>query len=64
MATSLNILGAVVIGGAKSLWGTTFGVFIIYRGLQSTLLSKIRLSSWRAPAFIAMQCGVCSSSSS
>ena len=56
MATSLNILGAVVIGGAKSLWGTTFGVFIIY-GLQSTLLSKIPFFV-ENPAFITMITGL------
>lgn len=54
--TSLNILGAVVIGGAKSLWGTTFGVFIIY-GLQSTLLSKIPFFV-ENPAFITMITGL------
>ena len=27
LSTSLNILGAVIIGGAKSLWGTTFGLY-------------------------------------
>ena len=56
MATSLNILGAVVIGGAKSLWGTTFGVFVIY-GLQSTLLSKIPFFV-ENPAFITMITGL------
>ena len=56
MATSLNILGAVVIGGAKSLWGTTFGVFIIY-GLQSTFLSKIPFFV-ENPAFITMITGL------
>ena len=54
MATSLNILGAVVIGGAKSLWGTTFGVFIIY-GLQSTLLIPFFVEN---PAFITMITGL------
>ena len=56
MATSLNILGAVVIGGAKSLWGTTFGVFVIY-GLQSTFLSKIPFFV-ENPAFITMITGL------
>lgn len=56
MATSLNILGAVIIGGAKSLWGTTFGVFIIY-GLQSIFLSKIRFFI-EHPAFITMITGL------
>lgn len=56
MATSLNILGAVIIGGARSLWGTTFGVFIIY-GLQSMFLSKIRFFMDH-PAFITMITGL------
>ncbi|MEG1633605.1 MAG: branched-chain amino acid ABC transporter permease [Oscillospiraceae bacterium] len=56
MGTSLNILGAVIIGGAKSLWGTTFGVFIIY-GLQSMFLSKIPFFV-ENPAFITMITGL------
>lgn len=56
LATSLNILGAVVIGGAKSLWGTAFGTFIIY-GLQSMLLSKIQFFVDN-PAFITMITGI------
>ena len=56
MATSLNILGAVIIGGAKSLWGTSFGVFIIY-GLQSMFLSKIQFFVDN-PAFITMVTGL------
>ena len=56
LSTSLNILGAVIIGGAKSLWGTTFGAFIIY-GLQSMCLSKIRFFVDN-PAFITMITGL------
>lgn len=56
LSTSLNILGAVIIGGAKSLWGTTFGTFIIY-GLQSMFLSKIRFFV-ENPAFITMITGL------
>lgn len=56
LTTSLNILGAVIIGGAKSLWGTTFGVFIIY-GIQSMFLSKIPFFQ-QNPAFITMVTGV------
>lgn len=56
LTTSLNILGAVMIGGAKSLWGTTFGVFIIY-GLQSMFLSNIPFFR-ENPAFITMVTGV------
>ena len=40
LATSLNILGAVIIGGAKSLWGTLFGTFIVF-GLQQIILVEI-----------------------
>lgn len=56
LTTSLNILGAVIIGGSKSLWGTTFGVFIIY-GIQSMFLSKIDFFQ-KNPAFITMITGV------
>ena len=56
LTTSLNILGAVIIGGAKRLWGTTFGVFIIY-GLQSMFLSNIPFFR-ENPAFITMVTGV------
>lgn len=56
MTTSLNILGAVIIGGAKSLWGTTFGVFIVY-GIQSMFLSKIPFFN-KNPAFITMVTGL------
>ncbi|NMA94198.1 MAG: branched-chain amino acid ABC transporter permease [Clostridiales bacterium] len=54
--TSLNILGAAVIGGAKSLWGSTFGTFLIY-GIQSMFLSKIKFFV-QNPAFITMLTGV------
>lgn len=40
LTMSLNILGAVIIGGFKSLWGTLFGTFFVF-GLQTTILSKI-----------------------
>ena len=56
LTTSLNILGAVIIGGAKRLWGTTFGVFIIY-GLQAMFLSKIPFFV-ENPAFIILVTGV------
>lgn len=56
LSTSLNILGAVIIGGAKSLWGTVFGTFIIY-GLQSMFLSKIQFFIDN-PAFITMVTGL------
>ena len=56
LTTSLNILGAVIIGGAKSLWGTTFGVFIIY-GIPSMFLSRIPFFI-ENPAFMTMVTGV------
>ena len=56
MTTSLNILGAVIIGGSKSLWGTSFGVLIIY-GIQSMFLSKIPFFQ-ENPAFITMVTGL------
>lgn len=56
LTTSLNILGAVIIGGSKSLWGTSFGVLIIY-GIQSMFLSKIEFFQ-KNPAFITMLTGV------
>lgn len=56
LTTSLNILGAVIIGGVKSLWGTSFGVLIIY-GIQSMFLSKIDFFQ-KNPAFITMITGV------
>lgn len=56
LTTSLNILGAVIIGGAKSLWGTSFGILIIY-GIQSMFLSKIVFFQ-KNPAFITMLTGV------
>lgn len=40
LSTSLNILGAVIIGGAKSLWGTLFGTFFVF-GLQTLVLKDI-----------------------
>ena len=56
LTTSLNILGAVIIGGSKSLWGTSFGVLIIY-GIQSMFLSKIAFFQ-KNPAFITMLTGL------
>ena len=36
LTLSLNILGAVIIGGYKSLWGTMFGTFFVF-GLNKIL---------------------------
>ena len=40
LSMSLNILGAVIVGGSKSLWGTSLGVVLIF-GLQSILFVNI-----------------------
>ena len=56
LSTSLNILGGVIIGGSKSLWGSSFGIFIIY-GIQSMFLSKIDFFQ-KNPAFITMITGL------
>lgn len=40
LTTSLNILGAVIIGGAKSIWGVLAGTFLVY-GLNSMFLQDI-----------------------
>ena len=37
---SLNILGAVIVGGSKSLWGTIFGALLIF-GIQNIFLINI-----------------------
>lgn len=37
---SLNILGAVIIGGAMSLWGVLAGIFFVF-GLQELVLNNI-----------------------
>lgn len=40
LSMSLNILGAVIVGGSKSLWGTSIGVVLIY-GLQTIFFVNI-----------------------
>jgi branched-chain amino acid transport system permease protein len=40
LATSLNILGAVIIGGSMSIWGVLGGIFFVF-GLQPLVLSNI-----------------------
>ncbi|MDR3318632.1 MAG: branched-chain amino acid ABC transporter permease [Clostridiales bacterium] len=56
LATSLNILAAVIIGGSKSLWGTLAGTFIIY-GLNATVLNRIAFFS-KNPAIIVIVTGL------
>lgn len=40
LALSLNILAAVVVGGAKSIWGVFLGTFLIF-GVQLAVLQNI-----------------------
>lgn len=40
LSMSLNILGAVIVGGSKSLWGTSVGVLLIF-GIQTIFLNRI-----------------------
>lgn len=56
LATSLNILGAVIIGGTKSIWGVTLGTFIIY-GLDSLVLQNIPFFR-QNPTFISLFIGL------
>lgn len=56
LSMSLNILGAVIIGGAKSLWGTLFGTFFVY-GFQSIFLQNIPFFQ-ENPAFMVMATGL------
>ncbi len=56
LSTSLNILGAVIIGGTKSIWGTVGGTFIIY-GLDKMFLQDIEFFR-ENPTLITLFCGV------
>ena len=56
LSTSLNILGAVIIGGTKSIWGTVGGVFIIY-GIDKMFLQDIRFFR-ENPTLITLFCGI------
>lgn len=56
LSTSLNILGAVIIGGTKSIWGTIGGTFIIY-GIDSMFLQDIKFFR-ENPTLITLFCGV------
>ena len=56
LSTSLNILGAVIIGGTKSIWGTVGGVFIIY-GIDKMFLQDIEFFR-KNPTLITLFCGV------
>lgn len=56
LSTSLNILGAVIIGGTKSIWGTLGGTFIIY-GIDSLFLQDIEFFR-KNPTLITIFCGL------
>ena len=56
LSMSLNILGAVIVGGSKSLWGTSIGVVLIY-GLQTIFLSNIQFFQDN-PEFMGLVSGV------
>lgn len=56
LSTSLNILGAVIIGGMKSIWGTIGGTFIIY-GIDQMFLQDIAFFR-ENPTFITLFCGI------
>ena len=56
LSTSLNILGAVIIGGTKSIWGTVGGVFIIY-GIDKMFLQDIAFFR-NNPTLITLFCGL------
>ena len=56
LSTSLNILGAVIIGGTKSIWGTIGGTFIIF-GIDSMFLQDIKFFNDN-PTLITIVCGL------
>lgn len=56
LATSLYILGAVIIGGYKSLWGVTAGTFFIY-ALDTMVLSRIAFFAAH-PTIVTLLAGV------
>ncbi len=56
LSTSLNILGAVIIGGTKSIWGTIGGTFIIY-GIDKMFLQDIKFFR-ENPTLITLFCGI------
>ena len=56
LSTSLNILGAVIIGGTKSIWGTIGGTFIIF-GIDEMFLQDIEFFN-ENPTLITIVCGV------
>ena len=60
LSTSLNILGAIIIGGSKSLWGTIVGVVIVF-GLQELIFNNIPMVKeffQKNPAFMSIISGL------
>lgn len=56
LSMSLNILGAVIVGGSRSLWGTTIGAVLIY-GIQTLFLDKIEFFN-KNPGFMGIVSGI------
>lgn len=56
LSMSLNILGAVIVGGSRSLWGTSIGTLLIF-GVQSIFLGNIPFFE-ENPQFMGIVSGV------
>jgi branched-chain amino acid transport system permease protein len=56
LSFSLNILGAVIVGGSRSLWGTSVGVLLIF-GIQSIFLINVPFFV-QHPEFMGILSGV------
>ncbi|MBO5982544.1 MAG: hypothetical protein J6Q06_01535, partial [Clostridia bacterium] len=56
LSTSLNILGAVIIGGTNSSWGTIGVTFIIF-GIDKMFLQDIKFFN-ENPTLITIICGL------
>ena len=56
LSMSLNILGAVIVGGSKSLWGTSIGVVVIF-GLQTIFFVNIPFFQ-EHPEFMGLVSGI------
>lgn len=56
LSMSLNILGAVIVGGSKSLIGTSFGALIIF-GLQTIFFVNVKFFQDN-PEFIGLITGI------
>ena len=56
LSMSLNILGAVIVGGSRSLWGSSLGLLLIF-GLQSIFFINIPFFQ-EHPEFMGLVSGV------